>query len=335
MLWAVLALFVGNLFTSLTVVAETCITQSAMDPATRNSVAAQARDIASAVLNNNSAELHTFAAADLLKDFGALQYLVATTSPKLAGTSPVVEQVYILDATDLKATSEAQFFCSLNNTTREVQFDIPSLPPAKYAFAIVDMVRTSGTAPAWRLSLLLRQDAATATWQLAGLYPKALTMAGRDGLWYWTQARQFVKDKEQWNAWLYYQQAAQLLQPTPFILTTHLDKLHSESAAAQPSSLSDGISANSPLVLKGSDGTEYHITSLGLDDSDGSPAPDIAMRVRVDSSAEQTAAHNTSAAVALLAAHPEFRKPFHGVMVIAEAPGQSPFSSEIAMAEIK
>ena len=333
MLWAVLALFVGNLFTSLTVVAETCITQSAMDPATRNSLATRARDIASAVLNNNSAELHTYAAADLANNFGALQYLVATTSPKLAGTSPVVEEVYILDATNLKAPSEAQFFCSLNNTTREVQFDIPSLPPAKYAFVIVDMVRTSETAPTWRLSLLLRQDAAA--WQLAGLYPKALTTAGHDGLWYWTQARQFVKDKEQWNAWLYYRQAAQLLQPTPFILTTHLDKLHSEATAAEPSSIADGISATSPLVLKGSDGTEYHITSLGLDDSTGSPVADIAMRIGVDSSAGQTAEHNTSAAVALLAAHPEFRKPFHGVMVIAEAPGQSPFSSEIRMAEIK
>ena len=35
-----------------------------------------------------------------------------------------------------------------------------------------------------------------------------------------------AKSKEQWNAWLYYQQAERLLNPTDLIQSTHLEKLH-------------------------------------------------------------------------------------------------------------
>ena len=38
---------------------------------------------------------------------------------------------------------------------------------------------------------------------------------------------------------------------------------------------------------------------------------------------------------ALLAAYPEMRKPFHGVWVYAESPGQKPFATEQAMADVK
>jgi hypothetical protein len=44
--------------------------------------------------------------------------------------------------------------------------------------------------------------------------------------------------------------------------------------------------------------------------------------------------HNSDAMTALLAAYPELRKPFHGVWMIAEAPGQSAFATEEAMSQI-
>src|SRR5947209_931103 len=108
--------------------AETCTTQSALSPAERTAVADAARRIATAVESNDATTLRTVAAPELAKDFGALQYLVGTTAPKLAGDTPVVEQVYVLDATKLKANPdgssvEAQFFCSLNRTQNEVEFD--------------------------------------------------------------------------------------------------------------------------------------------------------------------------------------------------------------------
>ena len=142
---------------------EICTTQSALSPAERTAIADAVRRIATAVVANDAGTLRTSAAPELAKDFGALQYLVATTSPKLSGNAPVVDQVYVLDATRLRpnpdgSAAEAQFFCSLNRTANEVEFDIPGLPAGRYAFAIVNLVSGSAAATAWRVSLLLRQQ---------------------------------------------------------------------------------------------------------------------------------------------------------------------------------
>jgi hypothetical protein len=223
----------------------------------------------------------------------------------------------------------------------EADFVIPSLPPGKYGFAIVDIVAAPGTtAPApWRLTFLLRQE--QGKWLLAGFYPKALTAAGHDGLWYWTQARQMAKEKQPWNAWLYYQAAASLLRPADLVLSTHLDKLHTETLAAAPPALSEGISPDTPLVVKAADGTEYHFTSLAVDDSLGQSALDIAVHLRADPipdpdpDSKAARKRNTAAALALLAAYPELRKPFHGIRMYTESTGQPPFATEQAMADIK
>jgi hypothetical protein len=234
----------------------------------------------------------------------------------------------------------------------ETDFLVHALPPGKYAFAIVNLAPAAGAlaaAPAaatptpWRLSFLLRQDPASQApggWMLTGFYPKPFTSAGHDGLWYWTQARQFAKDKQPWNAWLYYQAAFTLLSPADFVLSTHLDKLRTEASAAAPPQLSDGIGVDTPLVVKAANGAEYYFTGLGIDDSPNPSSLDIAVHLRADSTAPTTdpaaaQKRNTDAMSALLAAYPELRKPFHGVLVYAEIPGHQPITTEQAMAEIK
>lgn len=322
--------------------AETCTTQSGMAPAERDGLADAARNVAAMVQTNNAAGLRGAVVAEVAKDFNALQYLVGTTAPKLTGGTATVEQVYLLDATNLKRNADgsapdAQFFCSLNRSTMEVEFTIPALPPGKYGFAMVTVEPPAGTAkPApWRLSMLLRQE--QGKWLLAGFYPKAMTAAGHDGLWYWTSARQMVKDKQAWSAWLYYKAAEKLLQPADFVMSTHLDKLQTEAAGAAPPVLSEGVSIDAPLVVKGADGTDYHFTGLGVDDSLGQSSLDVEAHLHVDSVADQAAARkrNNDAASALLTAYPEMRKAFHGVWVYAEAPGQNPFATEQPMAEVK
>jgi hypothetical protein len=337
--------------------AETCTTQSDLAPAERDHIANAARGLATSVQSNDAAALRARSVAELAKGFGGLQYLVGVTAPKLAGGVPAVEQVYLLDATNLKRNADgsapdAQFFCSLNHSTMEAEFDIPALPPGKYAFAMVTIAPPQGaTVPApWRLSFLMREESvpqppagqsqpgqSQPTWLLAGLYPKPMTAAGHDGLWYWTQARQMARDKQAWNAWLFFQEARKLLQPADFVLSTHLDKLRSEVTDAAPPALSEGISADAPLVVKGADGTEYHFIGLGVDDSDSPSSLDLAVQLRVEPLADPAAARqrNAAAARALLAAYPELRKPFHGVQVSAEAVGQVPFSTEQPMADIQ
>jgi hypothetical protein len=219
----------------------------------------------------------------------------------------------------------------LNKSAAEADFSISGLAPGRYGFAIVDV--PDGSAP-WRLSFLLRQD--QGQWEMAGFYPKPLLAAGHNGLWYWSQARLLTAQKEHWNAWLYYQQAESLLRPTNFIQSTHLEKLKTEEAAAAPTALSEGISADAPLVVKGADGAEYHFTALGVDDSLGNDKVDVMAHLKVDQIGDAAAARkrNSDAMDALLAAYPELRKPFHGVWMVAEVPGQNPFATEEAMNQI-
>ena len=96
---------------------------------------------------------------------------------------------------------------------------------------------------------------------MAGLYPKPLDAAGHDGLWYWTQARQLIASKQPWSAWLYLQEAQQLLQPAGFVSSTHLDKLGAELSTAAPPAARSLTSGRTPLVVKspGRPGVPLHL----------------------------------------------------------------------------
>lgn len=315
--------------------AEVCTTQSQMTSADRDALSAAGRNLAMKVQADDVKGLQAATVAEYAKDFSGIGDVVGTTSQKLKGGTIAVEQVYLLDGTQLKKNADgsapdAQFFCSLNKSVDEADFLIPGLLPGQYGFVIVNVQSASP----WQLSFLLRRD--QGQWEMAGFYPKALTAAGHDGLWYWTQARAMATRKEHWNSWLYYQQAQALLQPAGFVQSTHLEKLKSEQSAVAPPALSDGINPNTPLVVKGTDGTEYRFIGLGVDDSLNAAKIDVVAHLKVDQIGDPATAkkRNSEAASALLAAYPELRKAFHGVWVFAETPGQNPYATEDSMSEI-
>ena len=128
-----------------------------------------------------------------------------------------------------------------------------------------------------------------------------------------------------------------MLQPANFVASTHLDKLQTELAAAAPPAVASGVSTEAPLVVKGADGSEYRFTSLGVDDSLGRDKVDVAAHLKVDALGDGAVARkrNADAMAALVMAHPELRKAFHGVWIFTDAPGQSPYATESAMNEIK
>jgi len=315
--------------------AEVCTTQSQMTAADRDALAAAGRNLAAKVQANDVSGLQAATMAEYAKDFSGIGDVVAATAAKLKGGSIAVEQVYLLDGTQLKKNTDgsapdAQFFCSLNKSVAEVDFLIPGLLPGRYGFVMVNVQNASP----WQLSFLLRQD--QGRWTMAGFYPKALTAAGHDGLWYWTQARAMATRKEHWNAWLYYQQAQALLQPAGFVQSSHLEKLKNEQTAAAPPALSDGINPNAPLVVKGKDGTEYRFIGLGVDDSLNAAKIDLVAHLKVDETGDAATAkkRNSDASSALLTAYPELRKAFHGVWIFAETAGQNPYATEESMSEI-
>jgi hypothetical protein len=315
--------------------AEVCTTQSQMTAADRDALSAVGRNLATKVQAADVSGLQAATMAEYAKDFSGIGDVVGTTAAKLKGGTIAVEQVYLLDGMQLKKNADgsapdAQFFCSLNKSVAEVDFLIPGLLPGRYGFVMVNV----RSASPWQLSFLLRQD--QGRWTMAGFYPKALTAAGHDGLWYWTQARAMATRKEHWNAWLYYQQAQALLQPAGFVQSSHLEKLKNEQTSAAPPALSEGINPNAPLVVKGKDGTEYRFIGLGVDDSLNAAKIDIVAHLKVDQAGDATTAkkRNSDAASALLAAYPELRKAFHGVWIFAETAGQNPYATEESMNEI-
>jgi hypothetical protein len=316
--------------------AEVCTTQSQMTATDRSVLVSAALGLAAKVQASDVSGLRAATVSEYAKDFNGIGDVVASTAARVKGGTPFVQQVYLLDGSQLKRNSDgtvpdSQFFCSLNKSVAEADFLIPGLLPGRYGFAIVDV--PNGSSP-WRLSFLLRQE--QGQWEMAGFYPKALTAAGHDGLWYWTQARTMTAQKQPWDAWLYYQEAENLLLPANFIQSTHLEKLKAEETAATPTALSDGVSPEAPLVVKGADGAEYHFTGLGVDDSLAKDKIDVIAHLKVEQIGDAKAAQkrNADAMAALLAAYPELRKPFHGVWMLADAPGQNPFATEQAMSEI-
>ncbi len=311
--------------------AETCITQSQMKESDRSELAATARDIAAKVQTNDAAGLRAETVAEFASNFAPLQNLVAETSPKLVRGALTVDQVYLLDASQLQAGSEAQFFCSLNKSANGAEFLIPGLSAGVYGFAVVEV---AASPIPWVVPMLLRRD--RGKWLLAGIYPRSTQAAGHDGLWYWREARRLAGEKQPWNAWIYFGQAEELLKPANFVQSTHLQKLQDEQRAAAPPALSAGIGNDVPLVVKGPDGKQYQFTALGTDDSLGKDKLDLSAHLRVDQIGDAATARkrNEDAMRALLVAYPELRGSFHGVWMIAEATGasaQAPFATEQAM----
>ena len=82
--------------------AEVCTTQSQMTATERDAMAAAAKGFAAQVQSNDAAGLRTASVAELAKDFNGLEYVVGNLSPKLKGGTLQVEQVYLLDGSDLK-----------------------------------------------------------------------------------------------------------------------------------------------------------------------------------------------------------------------------------------
>ncbi len=100
------------------------------------------------------------------------------------------------------------------------------------------LLKAEGTAPLAHAEFLcgvLQQQGND--WKLGGFYGKPLQVAGHDGNWYVTRAREYKAKGQTHNAWLYFLEARELLAPVPFMSTLATDKLYDEAQGAKPSDL--------------------------------------------------------------------------------------------------
>ena len=307
----------------------------------RQALADMSLQLATAIKSGDAGAVGKLADTDIAANFAPTGFLIRTLSEAIGGDTVAVTQLYQLDANAHVAgqNAPADFSCPLTNSASETDFSIPGLPPGLYAFT---MVEANGPRP-WLLSFLLHQQGGQ--WKMAGFYPHARTAAGHDGLWFWNDARSRAKTGQPWAAWLEFGTADALLRPANFVTTTHLDKLRSERAAAAPPELRDGISAETPYVLKtppaptakpGGPETAA-ITSLAAEGSEDGKHLNLLIHYRADAPANDQAAsraRNQAVAHALLAAHPELRAGFDSVLVFADPASGEPFATEFKPAEL-
>lgn len=309
--------------------AQTCTTQAKMVPAVYNGLGDAALAIATAIKSDDTATVQRLSVVELSNNFAATAYLVRTTGEAVANDTLAVTQRYELDANALApGAGSADFTCNLSGSASEVDFSIGGLGKGMYGFV---MVEARGDRP-WLLSMLLRQDGGV--WKMAGLYPHARSAAGHDGVWYWTEARNKAAGSLSWQTWLAYGTAETLLAPTGFMTSTSLEKLRTERSAAAPAQLRDGLSADTPLAVKSSDGRTFSITSLSVDGSEDGKRLNLVLHYKADSAADPAAARarNLAAVQALIAAFPELKGAYDGALVTADT-GSQPFTTLFTKAD--
>ena len=306
-----------------------CITQSQMNAQERDALRQAATGIAGNVEAANAEAVKAQTIGSVAAQFEGIAGSIQSVSPSMQHATLTVDELYALDATELKSAQDVQFFCGLPASSLTVEIDIPNLPPGKYALAVV---HATGVKNPQALSMVLQNDPpGSPTWKLAGFFVRPMTMGGEDGVWFWKRAREYAEKKESWNAYFYYQTAEFLLDPVDLLVSPNLQKLRREAEQVRPA----GLPGAEPMRLTGN-GQMYNLTSLHTGEL--SDQLDLVVTYQATANQDPVAARAQVTAVmrALLEAHPELESGFHGLWVYASTPGnQHPFALELPMKEIE
>jgi hypothetical protein len=306
--------------------AVSCLTESEMTNAQRADFVRSLRALESPMQAGNTAGVKSLTVAPVAAAFDGIAQSIESLSPQIQGATFTVNSMYLLNATDVKAgAEETQFFCSVPSSSLVVTLTIPQLPPGTY---LLGLTHATGVEHPQQVSMLLQQDGEE--WKLAGFFVRPMSLGGKEGVWYWTQARLYAQKKQDWNSYFYYQTAAFLLSPVDFLSSPNLEKLQKEAQTVRP----DGLPGQESWKLTAS-GKTFEITSLRTDGFSGEL--DLVVNYKTQSVADPVATRSEIIELmkALLAAHPELRQSFHGLWVYANAEGQRPFAIEMPMAQIQ
>jgi hypothetical protein len=310
-----------------------CTTESAMQPVDRTALLAAGNSIANNVAGQNFDQLQASLLPAVTSDWESIRGVAQGAGPLLKGGKVNWGDGYVLDAADLKAPADTQFFCTNSDSAATMTITLRSLPAGRYALLIGDY---EGAPLAGQLALILGTDAtANGNWKLGGLFVREGALDGHDGIWYWRQARDLAQKKAVWSAWFSYDAARWLLLPVDFLSSPHLEKLNKEQSllGANPAD-SLPITVTAPASSTQPSARSWRITALHLDTT--LHEPDIGLVYESTGLTEPVAARAEAIAVmsALLKAHPELRENFHGLWAYAEKDGRRSYAIEQAMHDI-
>lgn len=306
--------------------AQTCLTTSDMDEATASALVATATRFYDLAARGDSASLRQNAIASLASDFSGIENAVKENQANLTGVQPVARPTFLLKAEGTAPLERAEFLCGVfgaqGQTRDSAVFVIPNLPPGNYGIVTLDAASPKGS---YTVSFVLQQQGNA--WKLGGFYAKPAQIAGHDGTWFASRAREFKSKGQLHNAWFYYGEARELLVPVPFMATATTDKLYDEMQAVKPPELA-------PLDLPAGTKT-FKVTDLF-------PVPvgqefDLVVKYQSPdiSDTGKTFQDNMAVMKALLVKYPECREAFGGIVVRAVEPSGRDYGSMLAMKDIK
>ena len=304
-----------------------CITQSQMTPIEREEFSRTAVAVLSDVQNGNVENIREMAVPAVAANLKGMSDSVANLKPLIQTATITVDDLYALDATgNQPGEARTDFYCG----SPVVVWSFPGLPPGTYAVAII---HATGVEHPQQVTVILSKTADN-RWLLTGMFNKAMTAAGHDGLWYWVSARKYAGAKMDWDAWFYYRLATKLLDPLESLSSPNLTKLLQEAEQIRPQDLPG--SAPMTFYVDGVLMTVTEIdttTALGALDLDVHYKPDATQAAQLKDPA--SARKQVTAVMAgLLRMHPELENAFHGIWVHADEGTASLFALELPMDQI-
>jgi len=306
-----------------------CTTQAAMPPQDRNALISAGGRLAAAVADQDLTALKAALLPAMAADWDGISSEVQAGASLMKGGQVQLRSLYLLDASTLTAPADTQFFCTSASGALTVTLTMRALPPGRYALVLAE---AAGAPYLGQVGLMLAWDGPANGWRLGGLSVRPGALDGHDGLWWWTHARELVKDGQpqidSWPAWYSYETARRLLLPVDFLSSPNLEKLGAEQAAIATSPRSAF-----PLTLTEGDRT-WKIDAIHLDPS--LLHPDLAVVYESTGVTDPAAIRTEAIAVltAVLKAQPGLRASFYGLWAYAVKDGKQTPVLELPMAQI-
>jgi hypothetical protein len=305
--------------------AASCTTQAAMLPQDRDALSAAGGRLVRSVADQNLAALKAALLPAVAADWEGISAEAQAGAALIKGGQVQLRSIYLLDASTQLAPADTQFFCTSASGSLTVTLTMRALPPGRYA---VVLATAAGAPLAGQLAFILAWDGPASGWRLGGLTVRPGALDGHDGIWWWTHARELVKDGQIWPAWYSYETARALLLPMDFLSSPNLEKLGAEQAALK-NSPQDAF----PLTLP--DGSlTWKIDAVRMDES--LLHADLGV-VYESTGVTNPAAQRTEAMTvlsALLKLQPGLRQSFHGLWAYAVFNGKRTPVIELPMDQI-
>jgi hypothetical protein len=305
--------------------AATCTAQAELEPQDRSALASIGQRLTGAILQEDYRTLREQLLPAIASQWDGIHNEVEYGAPLVKGGTAELQQIYLLDDSSAKETTDTQFFCSNASGSLTVTISMHALPPGKYA---VVLASAAGAPMGGQVGLIVVWDpTGTPGWRLGGVSVRQGSIDGHDGVWFWTHARSLAATGQPWSAWYSYDLARYLLLPVDFISSPNMEKLAHEQSEIKsppndfPISVSDG-----PRTWK--------IDAVRVDTS--LRQADLGVTYESLGISDPSATRTEAMAVlgALVKAHPELRTNFHGLWAYASKDGKVTPVMELPMAQI-